>query len=79
MERNLKVFSRQVSYSWFRSDNNVKNHFFSKLRLSLRQLNKVIIKLLGAKKQIKSHILYKITSICELKFKDSSNEKLSLI
>jgi hypothetical protein len=53
--------SRQVLLPLGRSDNCVKNHFYSKLRKSIRRLNKIIESELGKEhSQIKLRILYKI-------------------
>lgn len=44
-----------------RSDNCVKNHFYSKLRKSLRSINKKIHKMMRKEyREIKTAILYKI-------------------
>lgn len=52
---------RPVSYELFRSDNCVKNHFYSRLRKSLRKLNKVIVEQFCKDyRQIKIDLLYKI-------------------
>jgi hypothetical protein len=61
---------RQVAQQLSRTDNSVKNHFFSKLRKSLRRLNKIIQE--GFKKEIReiqTKVLYKILEASEEKFK----------
>jgi hypothetical protein len=43
VEINIKVFTRQVKQKPnHRTDNDIKNHFYSTLRRSLRRLNKYI-------------------------------------
>lgn len=58
----------------FRSDNSIKNHFFSKLRMSVRHLNKKLSErdLVGKPRSVKMHVLYKIMSVCEERFKHDS-------
>jgi hypothetical protein len=62
MERNFKTLGRQVLLTLFRTDNAIKNHFYSTLRRSLRRLNKF----LGSKnstslmRDIKPSVLSKI-------------------
>ena len=51
----------------------VKNHFFSQLRMALRHLNKVIGKPGSYKmKPIKAGIIYKVISTCDQKYKKDS-------
>lgn len=60
----------QVGLDACRTDNSVKNHFFSKLRKSLRRLNRIIQD--DYKKQIReiqTKVLYKILEACEERFK----------
>jgi hypothetical protein len=42
MEGNFAATERPVSMRLFSTDNNIKNHFYSTLRRSLRRLNKII-------------------------------------
>lgn len=45
----------------FRTDNGVKNHFFAKLRKSMRKMNRIILKHFKKKmKELKISVLYKI-------------------
>ena len=56
----------------FRTDNCVKNHFYSKLRKSIRKLNKVIHDSFKKEfKDIKITILYKLIEAADEKFKNS--------
>jgi hypothetical protein len=51
----------QVLLLFFRTDNTVKNHFYSRLRKSLRRLNKVISeKYKKSMREIRAQVLYKI-------------------
>jgi hypothetical protein len=53
-----------------RTDNSVKNHYYSKLRKSLRKLNKVIhTKHKKQFREIQTKVLYKIIEASEEKFK----------
>lgn len=53
-----------------RTDNSVKNHFFSRLRKSLRKVNKVIQdKYKKEIREIQIKVLYKIIEASEEKFK----------
>lgn len=62
MEINFKASCRKVHLNLFRTDNAIKNHFYSTLRRSLRRLNKF----LGSKnstslmRDIKPSVLSKI-------------------
>ena len=61
-------------YLWirYRTDNCVKNHFYSKLRKAIRKLNKVIHDHFKKEfKEIKITILYKIIEAADEKFKSS--------
>lgn len=61
---------RQVPPFSFRSDNAVKNHFYSRLRKSLRRLNRIICeKYKRESKEIKPQVLYKIIEAAEEAFK----------
>jgi len=42
MEGYIKIISRQVKNNSYRTDNDIKNHFYSTLRRSLRRLNKIL-------------------------------------
>ena len=55
-----------------RTDNCVKNHFYSKLRKSIRKLNKTIHDFFKREfKEIKITILYKLIEAADEKFKNS--------
>lgn len=62
MERYLKTAARQVLLPLCRTDNSIKNHFYSTLRRSLRRLNKFV----GSKnstslmREIKPNVLSRI-------------------
>lgn len=58
-----------------RTDNNIKNHFYSTLRKGLRKLNKVIldIKFKGQFKEFKGNILSKLITVAEDKFERKLN------
>jgi hypothetical protein len=66
----------QVHPSLRRSDNCVKNHFYSKLRKAVRKLNKVIQDHFDSDgyKAIGNGMLSKIIEITESKFKNNSKE-----
>lgn len=42
MERHLKNVYWSVQLNLFSTDNDIKNHFYSTLRRSLRRLNKIV-------------------------------------
>lgn len=64
---------RQVAQSPSRSDNCVKNHFYSKLRKSVRKLNKLINDYFREEyKPIKESALSRIVKTTESKFKNST-------
>ena len=53
-----------------RTDNNVKNHFYSRLRKSLRKVNKIINTCYKKTfREIQTKVLYKIIEASEEKFK----------
>jgi len=55
-----------------KSDNSVKNHFYSRLRKSLRKLNKIILaefKKQRLYKELKPNVIYKVIEGTELKHK----------
>jgi hypothetical protein len=68
MEIDFKALSRQVCLSPFRTDNSIKNHFYSSVRKSLRTISKMR----GEKhstvtmKSIKPFVLSKIVENTEL-------------
>ncbi len=54
-----------------RTDNIVKNHFYSKLRKSMRKLNKIISKNFKREfKELKIGVIYKIVEGFEEQFKE---------
>jgi hypothetical protein len=62
-------------YRQLRSDNCVKNHFYSKLRKAVRKLNKVIHDLYSFDfRIIKNCMLSKIIEVTESKFKTNAKE-----
>ena len=75
MERNFKTSHWQVLSPLFRTDNAIKNHFYSTLRRSLRRLNKF----LGSKnstslmRDIKPSVLSKILDYSVLNNLDRSS------
>lgn len=61
MGRHRSLISRKVLFHQLRTDNIVKNHFYSKLRKSMRRMNKIINK--NFKKEFKElniKIIYKV-------------------
>lgn len=73
---------RQVLPPSFRTDNTVKNHFYSRLRKSLRRLNKVISeKYKKSMREIRPQVLYKIIEASEEAFKEEPmcSSELSLL
>ena len=55
-----------------RTDNSVKNHFFAKLRKSMRKMNKIINDRYKKQlKEVKLNVLYKIIEASEERFKKS--------
>lgn len=55
-----------------RTDNSVKNHFFAKLRKSMRKINKIINDRYKKQlKEVKLNVLYKIIEASEERFKKS--------
>lgn len=54
-----------------RTDNAVKNHFYSRLRKALKRLNRVIAGLARRElKEVKPNVLYRIVEVAEEKFKE---------
>ena len=66
----LKIIQRQVTIFFnSRTDNLIKNHFHSKLRKSIRKLNKQIkISFKKTKKPFKLSIIYKIVEASDYRF-----------
>ena len=57
-----------------KSDNSVKNHFYSKLRKVLRRLNTIIHSYLRREfREININVIYKIVEACEEQFKEKPN------
>lgn len=74
MGDHIQKITRKVSNITFRTDNCVKNHFYSKLRKSIRKLNKAIHDYFKKEfKEIKITILYKLIEAADEKFKNSSS------
>lgn len=56
----------KVHANTFRTDNCVKNHFYSKLRKALKKINKVISHVYRKEiKEIKPNVLYRIVEVVE--------------
>ncbi len=56
-----------------RTDNGIKNHFYSKMRKAVRRINKIISENYKKEyKEIKTSLLYKLIETSESKFKVSS-------
>lgn len=54
-----------------RTDNAVKNHFYSRLRKALKRLNRVIAGLARRElREVKPNVLYRIVEVAEEKFKE---------
>ena len=71
MGPHCNLFSRKVKISICRTDNCVKNHFYSKLRKSLRHLNKIVKKNFKKEfRELKIGALYKIIEGFEEQFKE---------
>ena len=68
----LKSYPEGKNKKLSRTDNCVKNHFYSKLRKAIRKLNKTIHDHFRREfKEIKITILYKIIEAADEKFKNS--------
>lgn len=64
------TYARKVSLRTLRTDNCVKNHFYSNFRKALRKLNKVISENFKAQiKEIRPIVLYKIIEATDEHFK----------
>lgn len=65
--------SRKVNNFLVRTDNSVKNHFYSRMRKAIRKLNKTIYQNFKKDyKEIKMPVLYKIVEATDEKFKVNS-------
>lgn len=63
---------RQVPFHSLRSDNCVKNHFYSKLRKALRKINRVVqTNYKKELKEFKPNVLYRIVEVAEENFKSA--------
>ena len=72
MGNNFTEVARKVHLLGSRTDNCVKNHFYSKLRKAIRKLNKAIHDFFKKEfKEIKITILYKLIEAADEKFKNS--------
>ena len=57
---------RKVNLMKLRTDNGVKNHFFAKLRKSMRRINKIIQERFKKKlTELKLNVLYKLVEASE--------------
>lgn len=69
---NFQIIHRKVTFfTYFRTDNHIKNHFHSKLRKGIRKLNKEIKQ--HFKKTIKPFkltVIYKIVEASDYRFSD---------
>lgn len=71
MGLNRRSDSRKVRFPPCRTDNCVKNHFYSKLRKILRKLNSIIHTYLRKEcRPINIGILYKVVEATEERFKE---------
>lgn len=62
MGSNRAKFVGEVTTILFRNDNCVKNHFYSKLRKSLRTINKIAkLHLKKSAREVSNTVLYKLT------------------
>lgn len=62
MGSNSSKFIGEVNKKIFRTDNCVKNHYYSKLRKSLRTLNKIgKLYLKKCVREVSTTVLYKLT------------------
>lgn len=70
MGQNSTEAEGQVHRCLPRTDNNIKNHFYSTLRKGIRVLNKVISEISdkGQMKEFKGPILSKLITVAEDKF-----------
>jgi len=72
MGHHRSTAQQQVTLPSYRTDNSVKNHFYSRLRRALRKLNKVItVDYSKDLKEFKPNILYRIVEVAEEKFKNN--------
>lgn len=81
MGAHLQQAARQVRRPPPRTDNCVKNHFYSKLRKVLRKLNAVIHSYFRREfREININVIYKIVEACEELFKErpSCEQRISL-
>ena len=65
MGLNFTIFGWKVNKALFRSENDIKNQFYSILRRGLRQINQFIRKQLKRFKQLQIDSLYKIVEACQ--------------
>ena len=65
MGLNFTIFGWKVKITLFRSENDIKNQFYSVLRRGLRQINQFIRKQLKRFKQLQIDSLYKIVEACQ--------------
>lgn len=78
MEPHFQPFPKEVTFLSLRNDNSVKNHFFSRLRMSIRHLNRHISKQSFCR-PAKMHVIYKIMSTCQERFNPNSEYLESFI
>lgn len=65
--------ARKVVLLLFRTDNSVKNHFYSRMRKAIRKLNKTMYQNFKKDyKEIKMPVLYKIVEATDEKFKNNA-------
>lgn len=70
MVRHRPATPRQANIPSYRSDNCVKNHFYSRLRRAVRQLNRFAAE--QSEEQISIELLYRIIETTEERFKPNS-------
>lgn len=68
MGRDFKKTGRKVLMVRCRTDNSVKNHFYSTLRRGMRKLNRFIAGVKGNYKSMNSVLLSKIVNVADDKF-----------
>lgn len=77
MGQDLAAHPRQVRARSLRTDNCVKNHFYSNLRKALRRINLFILqkKLPGEFRQIRPSILPKVIAVAEERFESRAPDQ----
>lgn len=73
MGLSCKATSRKVQINPFRSDNNIKNHFFSRIRMALRHLLSQVKGKIIPKKKIQNSTVYRLVSLSDEAFNLSTS------